>query len=628
MIDIPKITATINTEEVETVELPPIVSTIETRENFVELPKVVANIRQETAIVGNLGTMIAGKGKDGVDGKDGADGYTPVKGVDYFDGKDGQPGKDGYTPIKGIDYFDGSDGKDGIDGRDGKDGYTPVKGIDYFDGKDGQDGKNGLDGYTPVKGVDYFDGVDGRDGKDGKDGINGRTPIKGIDYKDGKDGKDGLNGSNGKDGLTPFINDDGHWQIGDKETGVSAAGVPGKDGEDGRDGADGKDGLDGKDGADGKSAYQYAVENGFVGTEQEFAEYLSKIKNLDELDEFEKTSNKTQDVETDKESETAYPSAKAVYKFGETVFESVSQKVNTFRAALDPATTQYIKDSGDFTYADVLAVENCKIEATYGNVTIIFNKEVVRNIQPDPVTGRYVEFSALLRNGPTTVKVFLFVYDPENLPTDPNSVAVLENWGDSQYCAIEVQHIVIGDFLDNDIAVGRYNTINAPSTKATGDYVDSQCGVVLEYVQTTFAQNIMALVQNTYGAHIIYNDPTGFEASNDDVGDTWHLTGLDLSPYKRLKFYVMSGGDSNANFTSSHIVEMHLDDRAKGYKGVYVAGHAAQNPNNGNRTHNVMFAVNAEKTSVQFVRATSLYGTASTNSAGGRRCYLIEGYLV
>jgi hypothetical protein len=81
----------------------------------------------------------------------------------------------------------------------------------------------------------------------------------------------------------------------------------------------------------------------------------------------------------------------------------------------------------------------------------------------------------------------LFVYDPENLPTDPNSVEILKNWGNSQYCGISVQHIVIGDLLDNDIATGRNNTINAPSTKATGDYVDSQCQTVLEYVQTTFA---------------------------------------------------------------------------------------------------------------------------------------------
>lgn len=67
------------------------------------------------------------------------DGYTPVKGVDYFDGKDGV---DGYTPIKGKDYFDGADG------ADGKDGYVPVKGVDYFDGKDGTDGKDGFSIYS------------------------------------------------------------------------------------------------------------------------------------------------------------------------------------------------------------------------------------------------------------------------------------------------------------------------------------------------------------------------------------------------------------------------------------------------------------------------------------------------
>lgn len=39
-------------------------------------------------------------------------------------------------------------------------------------------------------------------------------------------------------------------------------------------GIDGKDGAPGKDGIDGKSAYEYAVEVGFKGTEEEFAERL------------------------------------------------------------------------------------------------------------------------------------------------------------------------------------------------------------------------------------------------------------------------------------------------------------------------------------------------------------------
>lgn len=217
MIDIPKITATIKTEEVETVELPSIVATIETKENFVELPKVVADVRPETAIVGNLGTMVAGKGKDGKDGVDGRPGKDGIDGKPGRDGINGKDGKDGITPHIGdngnwfIDDFDTgvcAVGRNGLDGVPGKDGYTPRLGIDYFngkDGKDGRDGRDGVDGKTPVKGVDYFDGQDGKDGKDGK---NGRTPIKGIDYKDGKDGKDGkngLNGLNGTDGFSPKV---------------------------------------------------------------------------------------------------------------------------------------------------------------------------------------------------------------------------------------------------------------------------------------------------------------------------------------------------------------------------------------------------------------------------------------
>lgn len=45
----------------------------------------------------------------------------------------------------------------------------------------------------------------------------------------------------------------------------------GSKGSDGVPGADGKDGADGQPGADGKSAYQYAQEGGYTGTEEEFA---------------------------------------------------------------------------------------------------------------------------------------------------------------------------------------------------------------------------------------------------------------------------------------------------------------------------------------------------------------------
>lgn len=54
---------------------------------------------------------------------------------------------------------------------------------------DGKDGEDGEDGYTPVKGVDYFDGKDGYTPVKGKDYFDGYTPVKGKDYFDGANGK-------------------------------------------------------------------------------------------------------------------------------------------------------------------------------------------------------------------------------------------------------------------------------------------------------------------------------------------------------------------------------------------------------------------------------------------------------
>lgn len=61
-------------------------------------------------------------------------------------------------------------------------------------------------------------------------------------------------------------------------------GKDGRDGADGRDGIDGKDGAngtDGKDGKDGKSAYQYAREKGYQGTEESYADLLANVGNID-----------------------------------------------------------------------------------------------------------------------------------------------------------------------------------------------------------------------------------------------------------------------------------------------------------------------------------------------------------
>jgi len=58
-------------------------------------------------------------------------------------------------------------------------------------------------------------------------------------------------------------------------------GLPGKDGIDGKNGSDGHDGVNG---IDGKSAYEIAVANGFIGTESEWLESLKGSDGRDGVD--------------------------------------------------------------------------------------------------------------------------------------------------------------------------------------------------------------------------------------------------------------------------------------------------------------------------------------------------------
>lgn len=131
-------------------------------------------------------------------------------------------------------------------------------------------------------------------------------------------------GSDGKDGTTPTIGDNGNWYLGDTDTGKpsrGAAGAKGADGADGKDGAKGDKGdpgdkgdkgdaftyadftaeqlaalkgakgdkgapgekgdkgdpgEKGNTGADGKSAYQYAQDGGYTGTEADFSAKLAQ----------------------------------------------------------------------------------------------------------------------------------------------------------------------------------------------------------------------------------------------------------------------------------------------------------------------------------------------------------------
>lgn len=98
-------------------------------------------------------------------------------------------------------------------------------------------------------------------------------------------------GADGKDGVTPTIGDNGNWYLGDTDTGkpsrgevgpqgpkgdAGETGPQGETGSQGPAGPTGADGAQGPAGTDGKSAYQYAQDGGYTGTETEFAAKLAQ----------------------------------------------------------------------------------------------------------------------------------------------------------------------------------------------------------------------------------------------------------------------------------------------------------------------------------------------------------------
>ena len=77
----------------------------------------------------------------------------------------------------------------------------------------------------------------------------------------------------GADGLTPTIGENGNWYLGETDTGKPSRGEKGDKGDKGD---TGETGATGATGANGKSAYEYAQDGGYTGTEAEFAEKLAQ----------------------------------------------------------------------------------------------------------------------------------------------------------------------------------------------------------------------------------------------------------------------------------------------------------------------------------------------------------------
>ena len=180
----------------------------------------------------SLGVRATGEkgeqGADGQDGKDGADGITPQLRI----GSDSiwEISYDGRQTWTSLNVkATGDKGDTGTAGKDGTDGLAPYIGTNgnWWLGDTDTGVRASVKGDKGSPGRSGATGADGKSGKDGvgisKAEINAAGELV-LSYTDGTTVNLGkVVGADGKDGLTPSIGENGHWWIGEADTGVSAA---------------------------------------------------------------------------------------------------------------------------------------------------------------------------------------------------------------------------------------------------------------------------------------------------------------------------------------------------------------------------------------------------------------------
>lgn len=221
-------------------------------------------------------------------------------------------------------------------------------------------------------------------------------------------------------------------------------------------------------------------------------------------------------------------------------------------------------------------------------------------------------------------------------------------WGNTRfYCkAVEITDINIGDikFIGEVEYQGiqRYmvftldqNDVLATTNIITFETVSNKVNSVISNSASTATYPSTKAVYDEFQRKpvVVYSDNTGLAALQTNISATgvaWQLTGLDLTPFKRIKVYSKGGqGSTNAGTTGAMVLEMSLDPRTAitSQGGHYVGSVISQKPNDSNRYASLTCAVSADKTSFAVLRQTSLYGTAATNNNDiGANVILIEGY--
>ena len=258
------------------------------------------------------------KGDQGPKGDPGEQGLQGPKGDPGEPGKQGPKGNPGEQGIQGPKGDPGEQGIQGPKGDPGKSAYQVAvdngfigtedewlaslkqgpKGDQGEPGKQGADGKSAYqlavdsgfvgsesDWLISLKGEKGDQGPKGNPGEQGLQGPKGNPGEQGLQGPKGNPGEQGLQGPKGDPGKSAyqlavdsgFVGSESDWltSLKGEKGDQGPKGDPGEQGERGEQGLKGNTGDPGEQGPEGKSAYQVAVDDGFVGSE---SEWLASLK--------------------------------------------------------------------------------------------------------------------------------------------------------------------------------------------------------------------------------------------------------------------------------------------------------------------------------------------------------------
>lgn len=214
----------------------------------------------------------------------------------------------------------------------------------------------------------------------------------------------------------------------------------------------------------------------------------------------------------------------------------------------------------------------------------------------------------------------------KNKPTIPSGVVLYSSTGQNTDGAMTQKAVT--DELANKQAILTFDA--EPTTESTNPVTSRGVKTYVDGL-ISWRQRKPVVVWEVDGEVVT----TGLVAVGEDISanPNWQLTGLDLTPYKRIKIFTKAaqkaGATASASTTPAMVLEMSLDSRAAiaEYGNNFVGSMLAQKPNDANRLCTLTCAVSADKTKFEVLRMTSLYGTAATsNSDVNAYVFKIEGY--